>query len=115
MAFNDAALTVGATAMAAAFPYMSIHTSGTISSSANESSAARLASGWTSDSDGDITIPAPLNFTGGAASGPAVRIGYWSASSGGTYGGGFMLSGDTTFNASGEYTLNSMTETGTAI
>lgn len=113
MAFNDAALTVGATAIAAAYPYLSLHTSGAVSSSANESTAARVAAGWAVDGDGDITTTSKA-FTGGTASGPVVRVGYWSASSGGTYGGGSLLTGDSAFNAAGEYTVNAITETGTA-
>lgn len=111
MAFSDAALTVGTTAITAAYPYLSIHTSGAVTSSANESTAARVAASWSVDGDGDATTTSK-NFTGGAASGPAVRVGYWSASSGGTYGGGSLLTGDQTFNAAGEYTVTSITENG---
>jgi len=113
VAFNDAALTVGATAIAAAYPYLSLHTTGAVTSSANESTAARVAAGWSVDSDGDITTSSKA-FTGGAASGPVVRVGYWSASTGGTYGGGSLLTGDAAFNSSGAYTVSSITETGTA-
>jgi len=113
MAFNDAALTVGANAIAAAYPYLSLHTTGTVTSSTNESTAARVAAGWAVDADGDITTTAK-SFTGGAASGPVVRVGYWSAATGGTYGGGSLLTGDQAFNAAGEYTVDSITETGTA-
>lgn len=114
MAFSDGALNTGGAAMAAAFPYISLHTSGAVTSSANESTAARKLANWVVDADGDLTLTAPLDFTGGAAGGPVVRAGYWSASSGGTYGGGVLLTGDTTFNASGEYTVTQITETGTA-
>lgn len=113
MAFNDAALTVGATAIAAAYPYLSLHSSGAVTSSANETSAGRVAASWSVDGDGDITTTSKA-FTGGAASGAVVRVGYWSASSGGTYGGGSLLTGDAAFNAAGEYTVDSITETGTA-
>lgn len=113
MAFNDAALTVGAQAMADAYPYISIHTDTTLTSSAAESTAARIAASWAVDSDGDLTC-GPLAFTGGAASGAAKRAGYWSASTGGTYGGGALLVGDQAFNADGELTIDSITETGSA-
>jgi hypothetical protein len=107
---NDTALNVGANAIAAAYPYLSIHTTGAVTSSANESTAARVAANWAAASGGDFSLTAPVNFTGGAASGPAVRVGYWSASSGGTYGGGVLLTGDQTFNAAGEYTVNDIDE-----
>jgi len=109
MALNTTALNVGAAAMAAAYPYLSLHTTGAVSSSANESTAPRVAANWAT-ANGVMTATSRA-FTGGAASGPAVRVGYWSAGSGGTYGGGALLTGDQTFNAAGEYTVTSLTET----
>jgi hypothetical protein len=38
----------------------------------------------------------------------------WSAASGGTFGGEFVLTGDTTFNSLGQYTVNSLALTGSA-
>lgn len=113
MAFTDATLKVGADAIAAAITHVSLHTTGAVTSSANESTAARQAVSWSVDSDADLTA-GPINFTGGAASGAVVRVGYWSASSGGTYRGGVLLTGDAAFNAAGEYTVDSITETGTS-
>jgi hypothetical protein len=106
---NDAALVVGANAIAAAYPWLSLHTAGAVSLSTSESSAARVAAGWSVDGDGDMTVTNKA-FTGGTANGPVVRVGYWSASSGGTYGGGALLTGDQTFNSAGEYTVTSITE-----
>ncbi|WP_152185365.1 hypothetical protein [Segeticoccus rhizosphaerae] len=108
MAFNDTALTEDGAALAAAYPYLSLHTTGGVSSSASESTAARQPAGW-ANSNGDLSA-ADIAFTGGAASGPVVRVGYWSAQTGGTYGGGCLLTGDQTFNAAGEYTVDSITE-----
>lgn len=113
MAFDDATLKVGADAIAARITHVSLHTTGTVTSSANESSAARQAVSWSVDSDGDLTA-GPINFTGGTASGPVVRVGYWTASSSGTYCGGVLLTGDSAFNAAGAYTVSSITETGTS-
>lgn len=113
MAFNDAALVIGATAMTDVITHVSLHTAGAVSSSADESSAARQAVTWSVDADGDATA-GPINFTGGASEGAVVRVGYWSASSAGTYYGGCLLTGDSAFNADGEYTVESITETGTA-
>ena len=112
--FLDVALNVGANAIAAAYPYLSIHTTGPVTSSANESTAARVAASWPTATTGDLVIVAGKNFTGGAANGPAVRVGYWSAPSGGTYGGGALLTGDQTFNAAGEYTITGVTENATS-
>jgi hypothetical protein len=113
MSLNDASITVAAEAVEAAITHFSLHTTGGVSSSANESTAARVAVSGVVDGDGDITWTGPYDFTGGAASGPCVRVGYWSASSGGTYLGGSLLTGDQTFNAAGEYTVDSITESGT--
>ena len=111
--FVNTALDVGNNAITAAYPYLSLHTTGAVSSSANESTAARVAAGWTSSSGGVIGFTTKA-FTGGAASGPCVRVGYWSLATGGTYGGGILLTGDQTFNAAGAYTVNADTETGTS-
>lgn len=113
MALNTAGLNAALTGsgFTAAFPYISLHTTGAVTSSANESSAARVAASWGSGS-GTATITSKA-FTGGAASGAVVRVGYWSASTAGTYGGGTLLTGDQTFNAAGEYTVTAVTETGT--
>lgn len=113
MALNDAGLVLAANAVDTAITHMSIHTTGGVGSSANESTAPRVAVNGTVDGDGDITWT-NVAFTGGAASGPAVRVGYWTAPTGGTYLGGSLLTGDQTFNAAGEYTVTSVTETGTA-
>lgn len=113
MAFNDAALVVAANAIDAVITHFSIHTTGAVTSSANESTAARVAGSFTVDADGDLTVTG-LAFTGGAANGPAIRVGYWGASSGGTYYGGSLLTGDQTFNSAGAYTTTTITETSTA-
>ena len=113
MAFNDAGLVVGANAIDVAITHFSIHTTGAVTSSADESTAARVAVNGTVDADGDITWGSTA-FTGGAASGPVVRVGYWSALTAGTYYGGTLLTGDAAFNAAGEYTVTSVVETSTA-
>lgn len=113
MALNDAALIVGANAIKAAITHLSLHTTGAVTSSANESTAARQPVTWTTDADGDLSVTS-VAFTGGAANGPVVRVGYWSASSAGTYYGGTLLTGDQSFNAAGAYTVTSVTETSTA-
>lgn len=112
MAMNAAGLTAAADGFKTAYPYLSLHTTGAVSSSTNESTAARVAASWV-NTNGTLSI-ASKNFTGGAASGPVVRVGYWSASTGGTYGGGSLLTGDQAFNAAGQYTVNTLTETPSA-
>ena len=112
MAINAAGLTSASAGFIAAYPYLSLHTTGAVSVSTGESSAARLAASWVNTS-GVLSITSKA-FTGGAASGACIRVGYWSAATAGTYGGGSLLTGDQAFNAAGAYTVNSLTETPTA-
>lgn len=105
-----AGLNAAANGFAAAFPYLAIHTADPGSTGTSPSAAARVAAAWTSASSGQITSSNKA-FTGGAASGPATYLGYWSASTGGTFGGSRALTGDQTFNASGQYTVTSVSET----
>lgn len=113
--FDDATLTVAAQAIAARITHVSLHTTGAVTSPTNESTAPRQPITWAVDADGDLTA-GPIAFTGGAASGPVARLGYWTAATGGTYCGGVVAGSgsDLTFNASGEYTWDSVTETGTS-
>jgi hypothetical protein len=56
---------------------------------------------------------APFSFTGTALAGASNALLY-SASSGGTFYGNDGVSGDQAFNAAGEYTLTSLTVTGSS-
>lgn len=114
MALTNAGLNVMANALAAVATHASLHTADPGSTGTNESTAGRQAIAWDAASNGDISLTGTENFTGGAASGPCTYVGLWSASSGGTFYGGFALSGDQTFNAAGEYTLSDITINGSA-
>lgn len=114
MALTDATLNALGTDLAALIPYASLHTADPGTTGANESSAARQATSFTVDADGDLTLDSTLAFTGGAASGAVTHVGLWSASTAGTFRGGFALSGDTTFNAAGEYNVTALTINGTS-
>lgn len=105
MALNDAALVVMANALDGVISHVAIHTAQPNASGSNASSAARVAVNWTVDADGDLTNDALLSFTGGAASGAATHVGFWSASTSGTFYGWLALTGDQTFNAAGEYEI----------
>lgn len=116
---NDASLVAQANAWVAAFPYIAIHTAGAVSSSASQSAAPRQLANWAVDSDGDVSLPSDVDFTGGAANGAAVRVGYWSAASSGVYGGGQLLDtnppNDVAFNAAGEFRVKAgLTESNTS-
>ena len=107
MGLSTAAMTAAADAVKTGFPFLAIHSGTDESVSTGETSAARVAAAWV-NTNGDLTST-NKNFTG-AAGAAAQRVGYWSASSGGTFGGSQTLTGDTTFNAAGEYTVTSITE-----
>ena len=111
MALANAALNTAGTAWTAAYPYLSIHTAGAVTSSASESTAARVSAGWSVSASGVATATNKA-FTGGAAGGPAIRVSYWSTATvgTGTFGGSSLLTGDQTFNAAGQYTVDTVTE-----
>jgi hypothetical protein len=112
MALNDAALTVGATAIKNAITHVQAYSAATNAGGTTNAVGSRLAVTGSVDSDGDITIAGM--FTGLSASQAVYSVGYWSASSGGTfYGERPITSGDTAANSSGEFSF-SLTETGTA-
>jgi hypothetical protein len=54
------------------------------------------------------------NFTGGTANGACIALGLWSASTGGTFYGYFLLTGDQTFDSSGNYDLQTITISGSS-
>jgi hypothetical protein len=113
MALNDAALTVGATAMKNAITHMQLYSAATNSAGTTNAVGARVASTGSVDADGDITWTT-INFTGLTANQTIHSVGYWSASTSGTFYGSTALTGDLTANAAGEYTVTLITETGTA-
>lgn len=108
MPVNDALLNVGITAQATAAAYAQIHTAQPNASGSNEATSARQLIDWSTATAGDVTLDAPLSFTGGASGGPATHLGLWSAPTGGTFYGYFPLTGDQTFNSAGEYTLDDL-------
>lgn len=114
MALNEAALNLMADALAAAAGFGSLHSADPGSTGTSETTAGREAVTWAAAANGDLTITGTEAFTGGAASGPCTYVGIWSAASGGTFYGGFVLTGDQTFNAAGEYTLDDITINGSS-
>lgn len=111
---NDTILNIGAAAMQSAMTHMAIHTAQPNASGSNESAAARQTITWVTAANGDMVATVDLAFTGGAASGAATHVGFWSASSAGTFYGWLPLTGDQTFNAAGEYTVTGVSIPGTA-
>lgn len=114
MPLNDTILNIGAAAMQSAMTHASLHTAQPDATGSNASAAARKPITWVTAANGDMVATVDLAFTGGAASGAATHIGFWSAITAGTFYGWLPLTGDQTFNAAGEYTVTGITITGTA-
>jgi hypothetical protein len=91
-----------------------LHTAVPDATGSNQSSAGRVALTWDAAANGDLTLTAGDSFTGGAANGPCVALGFWSTGTGGTFYGYFLLTGDQTFDASGVYNLQAITVTGSS-
>lgn len=115
MPLTDAALDVMANALKSAATHASLHTADPGTTGANPTAAARQPIAWDGPtSGGDLSLTGTEAFTGGAANGAVTHVGLWSALTGGTFYGGFALTGDQSFNAAGEYTLTEITITGTS-
>lgn len=111
MPLNAAGLNAQAAGLASVATHLGLATADPGTTGTSPSAAARIAAGWSAPANGDITA-SNKNFTGGAASGPIHSVTFWSAATGGTYYGNAVLTGDTSFNAAGEYTLTSVTVDG---
>lgn len=107
MALLDATLDIGMNAIAASITHLGLATADPGTTGANPSAAARVAATWATSANGD-TVTTSKAFTGGAASGPVTHVTFWSAASGGTYRGSQALTGDQSFNAAGQYTVNAV-------
>lgn len=114
MPLDDSGLQVMGTALAAAITHVRFHSADPGSGETNALGAGRSAAAFTSDADGDLTLNAPVNITGLAASQAVTYVTIWTASAAGTRLGKFALTGDTAANSAGEYSLTALTLTGTA-
>lgn len=114
MPLNDACLDLGGTAMKNAITHLSLHTALPDAVGSNATTAARQAAGWGATATGGDFSTTNKAFTGGAANGPCQYVGFWSAITGGTFYGYQALTGDQTFNSAGEYTITSLTVSGTS-
>jgi hypothetical protein len=114
MALNDTALNLMATQLKTSVTHISLHTADPGATGLNESAAARKAVTWGTVANGDFSMTGTLAFTGGTANGACTYLGLWSASTSGTFYGGYALTGDQTFNSAGEYTVTSLAINGSA-
>lgn len=115
MALTDTTLNLMGTYLTTLATHATLHSAdpGTTGTSL-VTTAARIALTWAVDADGDLTLSGQAAFTGAAASTAVTHVGLWSAITAGTFRGGFPLTGDTTTNAAGEYTVTQITINGTS-
>lgn len=119
MALNATGLNVMADGLRAVATHLSLHSADPGSTGTNHTNHGRVAASWPAASGGSLTISNKA-FTGGTANGAVTHVGLWSAAgtgtpaTGGTFYGGFPLTGDQTSNAAGEYTITSLTINGSS-
>jgi hypothetical protein len=110
---NDAAVVLAANAVDTAITHLQLFSAATNSTGTTNAVGARVAVNGTVDADGDITWTNAA-FTGLTANQAVHSVGYFSASTGGTFYGSTVLTGDATANSAGEYTVTSVAENTTA-
>lgn len=110
---NDAATVLAANAVDTAITHMQLYSAATNAAGTTNAVGSRVAVNGAVDADGDITWT-NVAFTGLTANQAVHSVGYWSASTSGTFYGSTVLSGDATANAAGEYTVTSVAENSTA-
>jgi hypothetical protein len=113
VALNDATLVVAANAVRTAVTHLQLHSAAPGAAGTTAAVGRRVGVTGTTDADGDITW-GPANFTGLTANQAVTHVSYWSAATAGTFYGSAALTGATSANAAGEYTVTAVTETSTA-
>jgi hypothetical protein len=112
MPLSTDGLNVAANAWAAATDNARLHTGDPGAAGTNNvATSGPEAVAWGAAANGDVALTGtPIVFSGGAASGPATHISFWDGVPGvGVHMGSFPLTGDQTFNAAGEYEVDSGT------
>ena len=110
---NDTALVIAANAVDTAITHMQLYSAATNAAGTTNAVGTRVAANGTVDGDGDITW-SDVAFTGLSASQAVHSVGYWSASTSGTFYGVSVLSGDAAANAAGEYSVTTISEASSA-
>jgi len=113
MPLSAAALDIGGVAIAAATTHLQLHSAAPANGVGDED-GSRTAASFNTDGAGKVQMESSVEFTGLTASGAVTYVSAWSAASGGTFLGQYALTGDQAANAAGQYTLDTITDTGTA-
>lgn len=113
--FNDTLLNAGNTTQQGLATHLQLYTAEpNAAGTTNVSAAGRQAITWVTAANGDMVATVDMAFTGGTANGACTHAGFWSAGSGGTFYGYAALTGDQTFNSSGEYLVTGITVNGSS-
>lgn len=113
MSLTSAELDSLSTKLKADAGFIALHSAYPPTSGNEITTGGRKAAAWVDNGSGQITA-GPLAYTGMAANQAVAAVGYWTASTAGSLLGGRALTGDATANASGAYTVDTITETGTS-
>lgn len=89
---------------------VSLHSALPDSTGSNLTTAPKMTPSWT-HTNGVLQLASALAFTGGAANGAVQYVGLWDTGSAHFLGAYQITSGDLTFNAAGDYTLDNITIT----
>lgn len=115
MSLNTASLSAaaGGPGLAPAITHLALHSADPGTGGGNETAAGRKPVAW-DENNGELTIPAEIEFTGLPPGDPVTHVGLWGADTGGVFYGGLAIVGDQEANAAGEFRLTGVTLTGTA-
>jgi hypothetical protein len=114
MPLDDPALQTAGNAIDGVLTHMRLHSADPGTTETSALGSGRVACAFTSDADGDLTLDATVNFTGLGANATVAFVTLWNASTAGIRQGKFAVTGDTTANAAGEYSITALTLTGTS-
>lgn len=114
MPFSNAAMQDAANAIRNKYLYAQLHSAGAgIDGKSHVATTTRVPFSWgAATNDGDFDIQSMIYFTNGSPNGVVYSVTIWDALTLGTFGGEFVLSGDTAFNAAGAYTVTAITQSG---
>lgn len=114
MALTDATKNAMLDLLSTRAAYLSLHTAdpgstGTSEATGGSPAYARQSASWSTASGGSKALSATVTFD--VPAGTYTHVGYWTASTSGTFNGSRALSSSVTFTGQSQLTLSSLTET----
>lgn len=109
MPLNAAALDIGGEAIAAAITHATLHSATPDATGSNVIAGMARQPIDVDSTNGNLTVAATVNFSGGAAGTPVAAVGFWTGPVGAVFlGYATRTAGDTALNAAGQYALSSL-------